>query len=129
MEHTDAVRALAALAQESRLAIFRNLVEAGPDGLTVGAIGEALSVAPATLSFHLKELSYAGLIRARQESRFIYYSANFEAMAALMTYLTENCCHGMPQACFSQVATAFTACCAPKVSRSRSTRNSQRRKP
>ena len=99
METQTALAALAALAQETRLAIFRLLVEAGPGGMTVGRIGEALEVAPATLSFHLKELSHAGLIGSRQESRFWWYSANYEAMNGLIAYLTENCCRGQPEAC------------------------------
>jgi DNA-binding transcriptional ArsR family regulator len=92
MDATTTVKALGALAQETRLAIFRLLVEHGPSGLTPGVIAEKLDLAPATLSFHLKELAHAGLIRARQESRFIHYSANFEAMSGLVEYLTENCC-------------------------------------
>ena len=86
------LKALAALAQDTRLALFRLLVEQGPAGLTPGKIAEVLDVPPATLSFHLKELANAGLIRARQESRFIHYSADFEAMNGLVAYLTENCC-------------------------------------
>ena len=96
METPAAVTALAALAQESRLAIFRLLVQAGPDGLAAGKIGEALGISPSSLSFHMKELSYAGLVRSRQESRFVIYSANFEAMNALVGFLTENCCGGQP---------------------------------
>jgi DNA-binding transcriptional ArsR family regulator len=92
MEARQAVASLAALAQESRLLIYRQLVEAGPTGLSVGEIGASLHVAPATLSFHLKELVHAGLIRSRQEGRFIYYSANYESMNRLLGYLTENCC-------------------------------------
>lgn len=99
METQNALRALAALAQDTRLAIFRYLVEAGPEGVTVGRIGEALGVAPATLSFHLKELSHAGLVASRQESRFIWYSADYATMRALIGYLTENCCRGQPDAC------------------------------
>lgn len=86
------IAALAALAQESRLAIYRLLVEAGPTGLSVGEIGASVRIAPATLSFHLKELAHAGLIQARQDGRFIYYSASYEAMNRLLGYLTENCC-------------------------------------
>jgi DNA-binding transcriptional ArsR family regulator len=92
MDSTTAIDSLAALAQQSRLAIFRLLVETGPAGLAVGDIGADLDVAPATLSFHLKELANAGLIVARQQGRFIYYSANYERMNALIAYLTENCC-------------------------------------
>ncbi|MDR3412004.1 MAG: metalloregulator ArsR/SmtB family transcription factor [Formivibrio sp.] len=94
MENKDTVIILAALAQETRLAIYRLLIVQGKDGLAVSRIGEALGVAPATLSFHLKELAHAGLISARQESRFIYYSANYDAMNALIGFLTENCCGG-----------------------------------
>ena len=124
MEIKSAVTALAALAQETRLSIFRLLVAAGPAGIAAGRIGEELDVAAATLSFHLKELSRAGLINARQEGRFIYYSADFERMAALMTFLTQNCCQGMPEECLSVVETALGRCCPPqtkpKPSRSRS---------
>ncbi len=96
MESEIAVRCLSALAQSSRLAIFRRLVQAGPEGLCVGDIGQALGLAPATLSFHLKELSHAGLINARQEGRYYYYSTAVDAMNALIGYLTENCCGGVP---------------------------------
>ena len=96
METKAIVKQLAALAQETRLSIFRLLVVQGPDGLAVGKIAEQLQIAPATLSFHLKELSNSGLVNSRQESRFIYYSANFETMNALLGYLTENCCAGVP---------------------------------
>jgi ArsR family transcriptional regulator len=92
MESIKAVAALAALAQETRLAIFRLLVEAGPTGQSVGEIGAELKAAPATLSFHLKELTHAGLIVARQDGRYIFYSANFEHMKDLLGFLTENCC-------------------------------------
>ena len=92
MESLTAVKALAALAQSHRLAVFRLLVEAGPTGRAAGEIAAALDVAPATLSFHLKELAHAGLIESRQDGRFIFYSANYEKMNALLAYLTENCC-------------------------------------
>jgi len=104
MESTKAVAALAALAQESRLKIYRLLVEAGPTGLAVGEIGAALKVAPATLSFHLKELFHAGLVSTRQEGRFIYYSASYERMNALLAYLTENCCARDAVSCGSSCA-------------------------
>ena len=94
MEMTKAVDALAALAQETRLGIYRLLVEAGPEGMAAGRIGEELKLAPATLSFHLAHLARAGLARARQEGRFVFYSADFGSMNALVGYLTENCCGG-----------------------------------
>jgi len=121
MENKAAVAALAALAQETRLSVYRLLVEAGPEGLPAGGIAEKLGVPSATLSFHLKELSHAGLVTSRPESRFIYYSANFEHMAALMSFLTHNCCHGMPQECLTVVETALGRCCpAPAKSKTRS---------
>ena len=94
-----AVNALGALAQATRLEVFRLLVKAGPAGLAAGKIGDALGVAPATLSFHLKELARAGLVQARQENRFIYYSADFERMNELLAFLTQNCCEGSGSAC------------------------------
>ena len=99
MDNATATIRLAALAQETRLATFRALVQAGPEGLNPGALSEQLGTAQATLSFHLKELKHAGLIRARQESRFIYYSADFEAMNELLAFLTENCCGGNEAGC------------------------------
>ena len=92
MNTRTVIASLAALAQESRLAIYRLLVEAGPTGLSVGEIGASLHVSPATLSFHLKELAHAGLIAARQDGRYVYYSASFERMNDLLGYLTDNCC-------------------------------------
>ncbi|GAB3257389.1 ArsR/SmtB family transcription factor [Chitinimonas naiadis] len=96
MENKAAVTLLAALAQETRLAIFRLLVVQGPQGMTVGKIGDALDIPAATLSFHLKELTRANLIDARQEGRFIHYSANYETMGGLLSFMTENCCTAMP---------------------------------
>lgn len=113
MKSQDAIAALAALAQETRLAIYRLLVQAGPEGLAAGAIAERLDVSPATLSFHLKELARAGLVTPRNSARFIFYSAHFERMAALMTYLTQHCCQGMPSECLSTVETALARCCTP----------------
>jgi ArsR family transcriptional regulator, arsenate/arsenite/antimonite-responsive transcriptional repressor len=92
MESKIAVASLAALAQDARLAIFRLLVQKGPEGLCVGDIAARFEMAAATLSFHLKELTGAGLLVARQEGRFIYYAPNFEEMNALLSYLMENCC-------------------------------------
>ncbi len=94
MKTAEAVKSLAALAQDTRLAIYRLLVQQGPDGLPAGTIAERLDVPAATLSFHLKELSNAGMIESRQDGRFVYYSANYKQMNGLLGYLTENCCHG-----------------------------------
>lgn len=99
MKTLKALEMLSALAQETRLAVFRQLVEAGAEGMIVGEIGGALKIPPATLSFHLKELSHAGLIRRQQKSRFIWYFANYESMNQLIAYLTENCCRGQPEVC------------------------------
>jgi DNA-binding transcriptional ArsR family regulator len=92
MKTTEAVAALAALAQDTRLAVYRLLVQQGPSGLAAGEIASRLDLAPATLSFHLKELAHAGLATSRQDGRFIYYAASFEKMNALLAFLTENCC-------------------------------------
>ena len=115
MELNVAVITLAALAQKTRLAVFRLLVEAGPEGVAAGRIGESLKVPGATLSFHLKELARAGLVTTRQQRQFIYYAVDFTRMAQLMTYLTQNCCRGMPQACLSEVETALGSCCPPNL--------------
>lgn len=96
MKIQAAVRALGALAQETRLAAYRLLVQAGPDGLAAGRIADALAVSPATLSFHLKQLAHAGLIAGHSDSRYVIYRADYAAMNALMAYLTEHCCQGMP---------------------------------
>ena len=96
MESSHVVRSLAALAQETRLAAFRLLVQEGEAGLSAGVLAERLGVASATLSFHMKELTRAGLIQARPESRYIYYTADYGAINALLQYLTENCCGGVP---------------------------------
>jgi DNA-binding transcriptional ArsR family regulator len=92
METTDAVRALAALAHDSRLKIFRALVQAGRTGMSAGEVGAALGIPPATLSFHLKELAIAGLAGARQDGRFVFYSADYPRMDELLRFLTDNCC-------------------------------------
>jgi len=122
MEIKTAVSTLAALAQVTRLSIFRLLVEAGRDGESVGRVGESLKVPGATLSFHLKELARAGLVTSRQERQFIYYTVDFERMADLMTFLTQNCCQGMPQKCLTVVETALGSCCAPTKSKSKTKR-------
>ncbi len=104
METLNAAELLAALGHESRLAIFRMLVEAGPQGMYASAIGERLGMAPATLSFHLAHLTRAGLISGERESRFIHYSANYATMDELIAFLTANCCQG--EACMPK-----TTCC------------------
>ncbi|HVA78403.1 MAG TPA: metalloregulator ArsR/SmtB family transcription factor [Candidatus Binataceae bacterium] len=99
MERTHAIAALGALAQESRLDIFRLLVQEGPGGMAAGQIGVRLKLAPPTLSFHLNQLRFAGLVAYRRQSRSIVYSANFQVMNELLGYLTENCCGGRPEIC------------------------------
>ena len=94
METKQAVQALGALAQDTRLGIFRLLVQAGPEGMAAGRIGEKLDLPPATLSFHLAGLTRAGLAQSRQEGRFVIYSADYQAMNALVGFLSENCCGG-----------------------------------
>ena len=103
MENKDAVNALAALAQESRLAVFRLLVQNGPDGLTPGVIGEQLALPPPTLSFHLKTLSQAGLVTAVQEGRFVRYRADMAGFNALTAFLTQDCCTGNLHLCNPKV--------------------------
>jgi len=96
MEMTSAVEALSALAHETRLKIFRLLVEAGPSGISAGKIVDELNLPATTLSFHLAHLARAGLARSRQDGRFVIYSADFQSMKALVGYLTENCCGRRP---------------------------------
>ncbi|HEY0139019.1 MAG TPA: metalloregulator ArsR/SmtB family transcription factor [Nannocystis sp.] len=105
LDEADAVKALGALAQAHRLRVFRALVVAGPEGMTPGALGTALDVAPSALSFHLKELSIAGLLDAEQRGRNIVYRARFERMNALLAYLTEHCCQGQ------ECAASAAPCC------------------
>jgi DNA-binding transcriptional ArsR family regulator len=107
METLEVVEALSALAQTTRLTIFRLLVQAGPQGLPAGEIARRLGTPNTTLSFHLKELAHAGLVQARQESRFLYYSANFATMNMLLAFLTENCCQGEP--CLPNATTCQSA--------------------
>jgi ArsR family transcriptional regulator, arsenate/arsenite/antimonite-responsive transcriptional repressor len=115
MEMNEAVKSLSALAQGSRLAIFRLLVEAGPGGMPAGSIGVKLDLPPATLSFHLAGLTRAGLADSRQDGRFVIYSANFPNMNQLVAYLTENCCGG--------------ASCAPAVCKPATTKGEQHETP
>ena len=104
MHEIEAVRSLAALAQEVRLRVFRALVVAGNQGLTPGALAEQLAVAPNTLSFHLKELTHAGLVTQERQGRNLVYRASFDTMNALLGFLTENCCEGA--ACAVPAATS-----------------------
>ncbi|HEY8117729.1 MAG TPA: metalloregulator ArsR/SmtB family transcription factor [Methylophilaceae bacterium] len=99
METKNAVQILTSLAQEARLEIFRLLVQAGPVGLAAGDIATKLGIPASTLSFHLKELSSAGLVKSQSSSRFIYYSAAFDVMNGLLDFLTENCCQGQSDCC------------------------------
>lgn len=94
MKTSDAVTALAALAQDSRLAVFRLLVQAGPAGLAAGKISETTGIPPSSLSFHLKELAHANIVSSQQEGRFVIYAANFSTVTALVAFLSENCCGG-----------------------------------
>ncbi|HKB83982.1 MAG TPA: metalloregulator ArsR/SmtB family transcription factor [Burkholderiales bacterium] len=106
MKTNEAIRALAALAQETRIGIYRLLVQQGPEGLAASVIAEKLALPNATFSFHVKGLSQAGLVTARQSGRFIYYAANYPAMNDLVGYLTENCCSG--KGCGAEVAAVRT---------------------
>lgn len=115
MENKIVVTALAALAQESRLSVFRLLVQMGPEGMPAGKIAEHLGIPASSLSFHLKELSYAGLISSRNKSRSIIYTANYAAMNDLISFLTENCCNGVPCQPASS-ATCLPECCEEKAS-------------
>src|ERR1700751_1713916 len=96
MEKTNAIAALAALAQDNRLDVFRLLVQAGPEGMPAGAVADQLGLAPNTLTFHFDRLRMAGLVTVRREGRSMIYAAQFETMNALLGFLTENCCGGVP---------------------------------
>ena len=99
MERSGAVAALAALAQDNRLDVFRLLVQAGPEGMPAGQVAEALGLAPNTLTFHFDRLRGAGLVRVRREGRSMIYAAQYEAMNGLLGFLTENCCQGAAEKC------------------------------
>ena len=117
MEKSNAVAALAALAQDNRLDVFRLLVQAGPEGMAAGAVAEALDLAPNTLTFHFDRLRNAGLVTVRREGRSMIYAAQYAAMNALLGYLTENCCQGRSCAPAKGKATApITARRREKVS-------------
>ena len=108
MEEKTAVLGLAALAHETRLRIFRQLVQAGPLGLSAGDIAEAVGAAPTTLSFHLKELQRSGLLTSRRESRQIFYAVDFVEMRGLLDFLMDDCCQGHPEIC--QVGDPLSDC-------------------
>jgi DNA-binding transcriptional ArsR family regulator len=112
MEQTDVVTALAALAQENRLDVYRLLVQAGPAGMTAGAIAEQLGIAPNTLTFHFDRLRHAALVSVRREGRSMIYAARYERMNGLVAYLTENCCQGTGSDCGA-------ASCIPDPKRTR----------
>jgi ArsR family transcriptional regulator len=99
MEMTEAVTALAALAQENRLDVFRLLVEAGPDGMAAGQLAEKLDLAPNTLTFHFDRLRVAGMVTVRRDGRSMIYAARYVTMNGLLAFLTENCCQGAPASC------------------------------
>lgn len=109
MEIKEVLTALGAIAQESRLAIFRLLVQIGPDGVAASKIAEQLAIAPSSLSFHLKELAHAKLITSRNEGRFIIYSADVPVMNKLVIYLTKHCCDGVPCSRSGSVSDRFSA--------------------
>jgi DNA-binding transcriptional ArsR family regulator len=117
MEKTEVIAALAALAQDSRLDVYRLLVQAGPDGLPAGQIGERLDLPAPTLSFHLAQLKHAGLVTHRRDGRSIIYAANYPAMNGLLGYLSENCCGGDAAQC-SDIACAPAAKAPPSKKRS-----------
>jgi DNA-binding transcriptional ArsR family regulator len=104
MEQTDAVAALAALAQDTRLDVYRLLVQAGPEGMPAGSVASALDLAPNTLTFHFDRLRQAGLVTVRREGRSMIYAARYDTMNGLISYLTENCCRGAPEQCAPTVA-------------------------
>lgn len=110
METLDAAEIFSALGHETRLAVFRILVEAGEEGLSAGIIGERVGIAPPTLSFHLGHLSRVGLIRGRQDGRYIYYAADFPLVDDLLAFMIRNCCQGTQ--CLPKTAALNAACCA-----------------
>ena len=110
MKKPEALAALAALAQDNRLDVYRLLVEAGPDGMPAGHVAEKLKLAPNTLTFHFDRLREAGLVTVRRDGRSMIYAAHFDTMNALLGYLTENCCQGQPEQC-------APAACKPAVRR------------
>lgn len=123
MDNDDAIRALSALAQEHRLAIFRCLVSSAEAGRTAGQLADAIGIAPQGLSFHVKELERAGLVAAEREGRFIRYRLSVAMMRDLLTFLSEDCCGGRPELCGvlpgAAVMNASQSCCEPAPAASR----------
>jgi DNA-binding transcriptional ArsR family regulator len=114
MNSSEVISALGALAQEHRLAVFRLLVKAGPDGMAAGEIAEAVGVPASSMSFHLAHLNRAGLVRQRRESRSLIYTADFDTMNGLLAHLVEDCCQGKPEVCAPMAeAVSRAACCRP----------------
>jgi DNA-binding transcriptional ArsR family regulator len=113
MNETQALDALGALAQETRLRIVRLLVTAGPDGMAAGTIGEAMGATSSRLSFHLTHLEAAGLVRSRREGRSIRYSAVYDALSGLIAFLMRDCCQGHPKVCTPAVAALSIPACLP----------------
>jgi DNA-binding transcriptional ArsR family regulator len=111
MDESQALAAFGALAQENRLRVIRLLVRAGPEGLASGAIADRVGISPSNVSFHLKELEHAGLIRSRRAARSILYSAAYPTLAGLVEFLMRDCCQGHPEICAPAVA-ALDACCS-----------------
>lgn len=111
MEARQALASFAALSQETRLQVVRMLVVAGPDGMAAGAIAEKAGVSPSNVSFHLKELERAGLIKQKREARSIIYTAHYNGLAELIRFLMEDCCAGHPEVC----ASVESACPAPRL--------------
>ena len=110
MQEAEAIASFAALAHPHRLRVFRLLVRQGPSGMTAGAIVAAIEMSPTAASFHLKELSRAGLIRATRHGRYIRYAVDVEGMRKLLAFLTEDCCEGRPELCGSAIANARECC-------------------
>lgn len=110
MDETQIVSALAALAHQHRLRIFRLLVRAGPSGLPAGEIAEHVGISPTAMSFHLKELDRAGLVTSTRDGRFVRYAVRVEGMRQLLTYLTEDCCRGKPELCGTVVKKVRAVC-------------------
>ena len=114
MDERQALDALGALSQDTRLRVVRLLVQAGPQGMSAGAIGEAVGASSSNASFHLAHLERSGLIRSRREARSIIYSANVEGLTGLIRFLMEDCCRGRPEICGPAPGSVLNPCCAPE---------------